>query len=265
MNFHKCLNATLDKLGIKEEELVSMLHVRPDTARRWMAGKLLMGRKKLFILLDGLNISSEDRDLIIKLHSQELKQSAKRGGSQNEFTEMLTEALGSYTLTEISEKTEISYKNLSNWVSGKMLPSTDNLFKISKSLGLNSESTDKLMTARENQKAKKPFGRKRNSQKVEEVEIKKLLRRIPKSDVGPARAPNVSFLYKSKPVVINFNTSNYEVLFTRCCLVILKTNAEAIFLLVDRPLPEPFDELYKKFKIIALTPEEFLGKQIKDI
>ena len=101
MNFHKCLNATLDKVGIKEEELVSMLHVRPDTARRWMACCQWVG--KLFILLDGLNISSEDRDLIIKLHSQELKQSAKRG-SQNEFTEMLTEALGSYTLTKFRRK-----------------------------------------------------------------------------------------------------------------------------------------------------------------
>ena len=61
-----------------------------------------------------------------------------------------------------------------------------------------------------------------------------------------------------EPVLISLQTRNKELLFTRCCLTMMSTKSDLLYLLVDQPLPDPFSELYQNYRIMVFTPEEFL-------
>lgn len=258
MNFHESFIKLIRESSVEGDGLVDILQVSPETVRRWMAGKLLPGRKKLITLLDHIQSSEEIRNQLIKLHSVELKKSPQWGERKNSFTEKLSEVFGVYTSSEISRKTGISHQSISNWKAGKLVPSVDNLLKISESLGLNQKSTERLIHARGDEKVKKPFGRKRKSQNLEDRVISDLLKKIPKNHVIKSRVPGLSFLYRSVPVFISLQTHNRELLFTRCCLTMMRTNSDLLYLLVDQPLPNPFAELYQNYRIMVFTPEEFL-------
>ena len=85
MNFHESFIKLIRESSIDEHRLVDILQVSPETVRRWMAGKLLPGRKKLITLFDHIQSSEETRNQLIKLHSVELKKTPQWGERKNSF------------------------------------------------------------------------------------------------------------------------------------------------------------------------------------
>ena len=259
MNFNQSFLDLLSNSSVRDYDLVDILRVSPETVRRWMAGTLLPGRGKLNILLDHIQPTDEIRKQLISLHLSETKKAPKWG--KKDFAQKFTEVCDFYTVSKISNLTGISHQNISNWKSGKSLPSVDSLKKISESLVLDDKTSAKLILLRDEQKVRKPLGRKRKNLSGEQDAIDEIMSQLPQETVTKSTIPYVRFFYKSTPVLINFKTSNFEVIFTRCCLTMIKTSSDLIFLLVDQPLQDPHDRLFEKFKIMAMTPKEFLGQE----
>ena len=261
MNFHKCFLDLLNNSSFPKNELVENLSVSEETFRRWMTGKLLPGRGKLEILLNHIQPQEKIRNRLIHLHLTESKKAPKWGEKTNKFAKHFTEICDFYTVSKISNLTGISHQNISNWKCGKLLPSTANIEKISNSLRLDLETVEVLIRLRNEQKVSTPYGRRKKTFKDEETAISEIKKQLPRKFISKSTVRYVNFFYKSIPVMINFKTSNYEVLFTRCCLNMMRANLDTIYLLVDEPLPNPYAELYQNYRITIYTPDEFLKKK----
>ena len=256
MNFNQSFLDLLSNYSVRDYDLVDILGVSPETVRRWMAGTLLPGRGKLNILLDHIQPPDEIRNQLISLHLSETKKAPKWG--KKDFAQKFTEVCDFYTVSKISSLTRISHQNISNWKAGKSLPSVDSLRKISESLGLKDTTSATLIRLRDEQKVRKPLGRKRRNLTEEQNVIEKIISELPNEIISKSTIPFVRFFYKSTPVLINFKTTSFETLFTRCCLTMMRTNSDLLYLLVDQPLSDPFAKLYQNYRIMVFTPEEFL-------
>ena len=101
MSFHETFLKIVNESGIADQ-IPSIARVSPETSRRWIKGKLLPGRKKLFILMDHLQLTDDSRKELLQLHSEELKDTPKWGKQKSEFARLLNESFGFETPTEIS-------------------------------------------------------------------------------------------------------------------------------------------------------------------
>jgi transcriptional regulator with XRE-family HTH domain len=261
MNFNQRFIDLLSNSSVRDYDLVDILGVSPETVRRWMAGTLLPGRGKLNILLDHIQPPDEIRKQLINLHLSETKKAPK--WEKKGFAQKFSEVCDFYTVSKISNPTGISHQNISNWKAGKSLPSVDSLKKIAESLLLDDKTSAKLIRLRDEQKVRKPLGRKRKNLTEEQNVIEKIMSELPKEIIIKSTIPFVRFFYKSTPVLINFKITSFETLFTRCCLAMMRTNSDLLYLLVDQPLSDSFAELYQNYRIMVFTPEEFLGQQNK--
>ena len=260
MKFTEKFSKLLDSNGLGESELCNITQVRPETARKWLKGKLLIGKKNFRLILPHLDLSDLESEELAKLHLQACGDGSNWWDNPKSLADELKKLVSKSSIIEVASSSGFSRQSLYGWTKGMTIPSEANLETILNKLQIYGREREKLFALQKKERLKKPHGFQRNSYSEDEGLIRKFFEMFPPSRIWESKFSHVSFFWDSQPVLVRLKPGNLENTFFNCCAGMRQSNASSIILIVGEGFINRHQETFNYYRISTMSEADFIQK-----
>ena len=246
--------------GFEETELAYRLQVRPETVRKWIRGKLLIGKKNFRVILPLLDLSDSEREELMKMHLREYGSGPDWWSNPKTLASELSLLFGKSSIVKVASISGFSRQSLYDWTKGKTVPSEANLETILNKLEIYGREREKLFALQQKERLRKPHGFQRNSYAEEEELIGRFFEMFPPTRIWESKLTHVSFFLDSQPVLVRLRPGNLENTFFTCCEGMRQSNARSIILIVGEGFINRHQETFNYYGVSTISEADFLQK-----